>query len=116
MVVSMSDYNPIKTVRYSGKTIRVEDLPPEAWAVVFGGSGNGGMQDLYSKVSWVFRSIDILMANIGQVPFVIEDLAGNQIDDSKKYENVVGFLPYPAEFFGLLEAALNVFGYGYAYK
>lgn len=107
---------PVTILRNNGKTIRPEDLPPEAWAIVMGKGEDHKLQDIYSKVSWVFRAMDILMNNMRLVPFIIENLAGDKIDDSTAYENKVGFLPHPRALFQLIEVALNVFGYAYLYR
>ena len=112
----MNNY-PITVLRNNGKTIRPEDFPSEAWNTISGGEREGtAKQDLYSRVSWVFRSFDILANGISMLPFSIEDLSGNEVDNDKDYQNVVGFLPYPREIFSLSEMALNAFGYNYLYK
>jgi hypothetical protein len=103
-------------MRFNGKTIRPEDLPPEAWNIVLGHTDDTDLQDLYAHVSWVFRAMDILGNNLRLVPFVIENLAGDEVDNSTSYQNVVGFLPHPRALFSLIEIANNVFGYSYLYK
>ena len=108
--------SPVKIIRADRKTIRTEDLPPEAWQVVFGGEPTGELADYYAKVSWCFRGVDIRAKTIKSLPFIIENSRGKQIDNSKEYQNVVGFLPKPKAVFGLIEMALTVWGYGYLYK
>ncbi len=104
-------------MRNNGKTISAEQLPPEAWQVVFGNAGETApLQDAYSRVSWVYRSIDIKANNLRQVPFTIENLSGDEVDNSKDYQNAVGFLPHPRSLFALLEMAQTVFGMAYLYK
>ena len=116
MVVGMNN-SAIKTIQLmDGKTIRPQDLPPEAWQVVFGKEDFGPLNDFYSMVSWVFRGVDIRANAVKSVPFVIENAQGKIVDTSKQYSNVVGFLPHPKALFGLVEMALTVWGYSYLYK
>lgn len=109
--------SPVKILRNNGKTINPQDLPPEAWQVVFGKSSDtADLQDYFQHVSWCFRGVDIRGNALSSVPFVIEDLSGDTIDESGQYENVVGFLPEPEALFALVEMALTVFGYAYLYQ
>ena len=108
--------SPVKVIRMDGKTINPQDLPPEAWNIVFGKSNDTDLQDIYSKVSWCFRAIDILANNMRIIPFIIENTRGEKVDDSTTYANAVGFLPKPRDLFQLIEMSLNIFGYGYLYR
>ena len=105
--------SPIKIIRMDGKTINPQDLPPEAWNIVLGKSNDTSLQDIYSKVSWCFRAIDILANNMRIIPFIIENSRGEKVDDSTTYANAIGFLPKPRDIFQLIEMSLNIFGYGY---
>lgn len=109
--------NPVKTLTFTaGKRVRLDDLPPEAWNVIQGAySGDGDLSDYYHKVSWAFRAIDLLANRVMAMPFAI--YRGEQeVDNSDDYQNVVKFLPYPMQLFGLVEMALNVWGKAYAFK
>lgn len=108
--------SPVKSVRLrNNKTIAIQDLPPEAWTVVFGGESGGDLSDYYHKVSWTFRAVDLRASAILQMPFSIYQ-GDKIIDNSQDYQNSVGFLDNPGGLFSLLEMALVVWGKAYLFK
>ena len=109
-----SDYD-IKLID-GEKSVRLEDLPPEAWRVITGTDINvDSLKKLYTAVPWLFRGIDIRANAMAKVPFSISK-GENVIDESTDYKNVVGFWPKPFETLSLIEASLTLTGKGYLLK
>jgi len=109
-----SDYD-IKLID-GEKTVRLEDLPPEAWRVITGTDINvDSLKKLYTAVPWLFRGIDIRANAMAKVPFSISK-GENVIDTSTDYKNVVGFWPKPFETLSLIEASLTLTGRAYLLK
>ena len=103
----MTDYKFIKSVA-------LNDLPKEAWRYITGGDDEG-LAKYMQSIPWLFRGVDIRFNALTNIPFVIfrgEDI----IDSSEDYNNIVGILPKPIQLFGLIEAALTIFGYAYLFK
>ena len=89
----------------------------EAWTIISGDlKERGKLNELYRNVSYLFRGIDILSNAVARMPFQIEDENGKIIDQSKDYQNALGFLPNPGYLFGLIEAALQIWGYAYNFR
>ena len=56
-----------------GKSVRLEDLPEEAWRVIAGeGGGQGEAAKLYAVVSWLYRCIDIRAGAVANMPWEIK--------------------------------------------
>jgi len=105
----MSDYNPFKTVSMS-------DLPEGAWTYITGQpQDEKDIQTYYKAIPWLFRGVDIRADAVASMPFSIYR-GETEIDNSEDYQNVVKFLPNPGGLFGLLEAALVIWNYAYAFK
>ena len=65
----------------------------------------------------VFSGITARTNAMADLPFTIYSVKGDKVlDDSDNYKNVIGFLPYPAQTFGLTEASLVTSGSAYWYK
>jgi len=84
----------------------------EAW-VTSGKEEAGDIAQLYREVSYLFRGVNILSNAVARMPFQVENDRGDIVDESVKYKNVVGFMPHPGYLFGILEAALQIWGYAY---
>ena len=105
----MSDYNPFKTVSMS-------DLPEGAWTYITGQpQDEKDIQTYYKAIPWLFRGVDIRADAVAAMPFSIYR-GETEIDNSEDYKNVVKFLPNPGGLFGLLESALVIWNYAYAFK
>ncbi len=102
---------------YDGeKSTRLEDLPPEAWRAISGGSAEGGLiEKLYSSVPWLWRGVRARAAAMSKMPFVI--MQGDEIiDSSLNYENNIGFWPNPPETLALIESSLVLLDRAYLHK
>ena len=105
------------TQRAGSKAININQFPEEAWSIVLGtGTEDGDLQELWKKVPWLNRGIGILASGLSKMPFTITDLAGEEVDNSSDYQNVMGFWPNPTKELALTEAALKLFGTAYFIK
>lgn len=98
------------------KAITGKELPEEAWRIVLGRQQEAGdLATLHREVPWLFRAVDLRSQAVAGMPFAI--LRGDtEVDSSANYKNAVGLLPNPGALFGLVEAALCVWGYAYLEK
>lgn len=102
----------------SSKAISIDQFPEEAWRMVLG-SGVGESRDLkrmWEAVPWLNRGVGILAAGLAKMPFVIMNLAGEELTTSDDYEDVTGFWPNPVRDLMMAEMALKLFGSYYALK
>lgn len=98
------------------KTISINDLPEGAWTYLTGkATDDEDLEKYYRDVPWLFRGVDIRANAVSTMPFSIYK-GDTEIDNSENYENKVGFLPSPGALFGLIEAALVIWNYAYAFK
>ncbi len=99
------------------KAIRLQDFPPEAWTTLVGQDADSEMiQKLYKAVPWMFRGPEIRANLLAAMPFQILNAAGDEVDNSEDYQNVVGWLPDPFRLLWLTEAALALVGRSYLFK
>ena len=109
------------------KTVNINDLPAAAWQYIQGGPVAGSdLETYYQQIPWLFRAVDIRANSVASMPFSIYrkdktvDEKGNEtreeVDTSGDYNNEVGFLPHPSALFGIIEAALTMWGYAYCFK
>ena len=97
------------------KSVALNDLPEEAWRYITGGGDKGDVKKYMQTIPWLFRGVDIRANALTNIPFMI--YKGKEvIDNSEDYQNAVGILPKPTQLFGLIEAALTIFGYAYLFK
>lgn len=90
--------------------ISLSALPPEAWTSITGG---GGALDLWRRVPFMRRAIDVVSWGITQVPFYITR-KGKPITDSANYQDPTkGLLPNPRKNFSLIAASLLLYGKAY---
>ena len=97
------------------KAITIDDLPEAAWQYLAGGAQGSDLKTYYQKVPWLFRGVDIRANAVASMPFAIYK-GEDQVDSSEDYQNALRVLPNPGVFFGLIEAALVMWGYAYAFK
>ena len=98
------------------KSVALNDLPPEAWINFTGGDGTvSGLQKYYKAIPWLFRGVNIRANAVAAMPFAIFK-GDTEIDNSDDYQNKVGFMPNPGALFGLIEAALTIWGYSYLFR
>lgn len=109
--------NPVNTspiafaaVTDNGKGVSLNGLPQEAWTVLSGSSSGGDVGKLFRAVPWLYRGVHLRANAVAKLPFQIETLAGDVIDESKNYQNKIGFLPNPRRLLYLAEASLTVEG------
>ena len=98
------------------KTVSINDLPESAWQYITGQPAEEkSLQEYYKAIPWLFRGVDIRADAVASMPFAIYR-GETEIDSSKDYKNTLGYLPSPGALFGLIEAALTIWGYAYAFK
>lgn len=98
------------------KDININAMPPEAWTIFRGGGTSGeegDLQELWRLVPWLNRSIVLLGNGLANLPFIITNEAGDEVDSSEDYQNVVGVWPDPFTDLWLMEASLSLFGRSY---
>jgi len=98
------------------KTVSINDLPESAWQYITGKPADeDDLGTYYRAVPWLFRGVGLRSNAVSSMPFSIFR-GDTEIDNSDDYKNVVKFLPKPGALFGLVEAALTIFGYAYLFK
>lgn len=98
------------------KTVSINDLPESAWQYITGQpTETKALQDYYKAIPWLFRGVDIRADAVASMPFKIYR-GETEVDSSDDYKNIAGFLPEPGKLFGLIEAALTIWSYAYAFK
>ena len=98
------------------KTVSINDLPEGAWQYITGKPAEtDDIATYYRAIPWLFRGVGLRSNAVGTMPFSIFK-GENEVDNSDDYKNVVKFLPKPGALFGLVEAALTIFGYAYLFK
>ncbi len=108
--------NPYSVAVPTAKGVRLSELPPEAWQYLRGGAATGSLAKLHRAVPWLFRGVDLRGDAVANMPFVIWSGRGDsarEVDNSRDWQNAVGFLPRPRDLLWLVEAALIVWGYAY---
>jgi len=98
------------------KSVSLNDLPHEAWQFITGDdTTSGDIANYMRTIPWMFRGVDIRSSALTNIPFLI--MKGEDVfDDSEDWQNKLGFLPRPKQLFGLIEAALTIFGYSYLFR
>ena len=96
----------------AGKAIAIDQFPPEAWTMVMGGEGGeaADLERLWRVVPWLNRGVGILANAITNIPFVILNERGEEVDSSQDYQNVIGLWEDPFHDLWLMEASLALFG------
>jgi HK97 family phage portal protein len=107
--------SPIITATVAGKSVRLEDLPPEAFRIVVGEQGATSDQQLYSKVWALFAGVNLRANTVASMPFEIRR-GDTVVTSSENYEDVTKMLPRPRHTFERIEAALTIWGSAYFEK
>lgn len=105
--------NPFFNYSPETKVLSVSSFPEEAWTTIHGGeTDQSDMAQLYRRVAWLFRGVDLRIKGVSGMPFAIYK-GKREIDRSDDYQNKVGWLKHPRRLFGQAEAALTIWGNGY---
>jgi phage portal protein BeeE len=109
--------NPFYYMKMNGKNRELLNLD-EAWEEIIGGDNNSvSPEEIYRRVSYVYRAIEIVSSSLASLPFEITSTRTDEvIDSSADYENAVGFLPNPTGLLYIIEAALQIWAYAYLFK
>lgn len=114
----MADF--VKSYLFDGlKAVAIDELPPEAWTFYSGGQDKKPLQQLkeyWRAVPWLFRGVQLRAQALSALPFAIVNRAGEDVDTSADYSNVLGFLPEPVGLLYLIEAALTLLGRAYLFR
>ncbi|MCK5564495.1 MAG: phage portal protein [Planctomycetes bacterium] len=101
----------------SRKAINIENLPPEAWKILSGGSrDNSELEILRKVVPWLYAGVEERAGAQKNMPFVILDDRGEEFDTSENYQNKLGWWPDPFIQLWLIEACLTLPGRAYFFK
>lgn len=107
--------NPFFEAKPTGRghemKVSLSSLPPEAWTYVTGSDGQDF--DLWRKVPFMRRAVDVVSWGITQMPFYITR-NGKTITDGSNYKDPTkGLLPNPRKNFSLICASLLLYGQAY---
>lgn len=80
------------------KSILLEQYSDAAWNFATGAPETSD-NALYGLVAPVFRAINLTANVCAEIPWALVNKAGEDVDITTKWENVVGFMPYPADIF-----------------
>ena len=73
---------------YDGKTTKsIDNLPPEAWTFLKGGTTSDIKIELLQNVSWLYRAIQLIGQGVASMPFVLYK-GEVEFDNSKQWENI----------------------------
>ena len=97
------------------KNILFPNLPDEAWHF-YSGAPEGDEVDLYASVAAVYRAANLNADTLAGLPFAIVNKAGNDIDTSDDWQNVVGFMPNPKELIRLWRLSMFATNSAYAFR
>jgi len=99
------------------KSIDLPQYPDESWDWLTGKPMQETKRnELYSRVSAVFRVANMTADAVSNMPFAIINSAGKTIDDSDSWQNVVGFLPKPHELLKQWRLSLFMSNAAYGFK
>ena len=101
------------------KGVRLEDLPPEAWTILSGGSQSQAIDKLYATVSWLYRCVELRANGVMTMPFavkrgrdIVAEYDGVTFDDDLADGGLV-FLPKLPRLLAMVEAAATLSGAAY---
>ena len=105
-----------KQILFDGqKTVNLNDLPREAWTYLTGGEAAGDIQEYYKSVPLIWRGVDLIANTVASLPFAIVNEAGEDVDTSDDYQNVLGFMPNPKDWRWLVAASMELLGRAYLF-
>lgn len=103
------------SVIFGNKKTRMDDLPPEAWSYITGGAETKGVEDLYSRVSVLFRCVNARADAAASVPFVLENISSGKVTESSdSWNGGLGYLPKPRQIIRQLFMSTDFTNTGYA--
>lgn len=104
---------PFLLVDKNQKTVRLEDLPKDAWTWLVGGPNQApDLRKYYKEVAWLNRGVRLRANHVSRVPFKI--MRGEtEIDNSNDYQGRLPFLPNPKRMLWLIESSLTMSGAAY---
>lgn len=107
-----------KHIYFDGaKSILLEQYPEEAWHTLTGSyATSAGERKLYQAIPWMFRGVGLRAGMVKKMPFVIETLKGKEVDNSRDYQNAVGWFPSPGRLFWQMEACATLTGRWYLWR
>lgn len=79
------------------KSVRMEDLPEDAWRFISGNSGSGDVKSTYSKVAILFRCINARADAAASIPFRLENSRGRAVETSDDWQGGKGWIPHPRQ-------------------
>lgn len=98
----------MRTSYFDGKHLKGFNIPV-SWDSDFGWDVYGKEvqgDELYGKVSGVFRALNLNADALVSLPFALVDKSGADFDTSEDWQNKVGFLPNPKKLFNLWRKSL----------
>lgn len=99
------------------KSIRLDDLPEEAWRVIAGGEGGRGeAARLYAVVSWLYRCVDIRAKAVAGMPWAIRRGDTVIMTDGDDAPEQMGWLDNLSDMLYRTEAALTLTGRAYWFR
>lgn len=60
------------------KSVRLEDLPEEAWRIVVG-EGGDNLARLYASVAWLYRCVDVRAGAVANMPFEVWRVGATEV-------------------------------------
>ncbi len=116
----MADFLKRRSYFFDGrKAVAIDELPPEAWTFFSGGQDVSELRRLkeyWRTVPWLFRGVHLIAQTLSTLPFAIVNRAGEDVDTSADYSNILGFLPDPTSILYLVTAALTLLGRAYLFR
>lgn len=97
------------------KSIDLSQYPDDAWTF-YTGKPVEISQALYNRVAFIYRAVNLVAANVAQIPFALVTDSGEDYDTSTDWQNKVGFMPDPGSLLARIEQALCVWGYAYLFR
>jgi hypothetical protein len=96
------------------KNITLPQYPNEAWTFTSNAPPTGEYE-LYCSVAAAYRAINLTADATAGLPFAVMDKAGEDIDTSKDWRNVVGFMPNPKDLIRLWRMSLSFTNAAYGF-
>lgn len=87
------------------KSVDVTDAG-SLWDIIAQQTGATPQKEIMSRVAAASRAARIKSQAVSSMPFAVVDSAGEEVDNSGKWENVLGFMPNPRDLFRRLELSL----------
>jgi hypothetical protein len=113
--MDMDNKNKIYIFDGVKSSITLDQYPPESWTWL-SGKPDEARADFYAKVAAVFAAINLVAEATASMPFALVDTrTGEDYDTSGKWENKVGFMPYPRDLFRLIRQSITMTNTAYLF-